>query len=118
MGVGSFCGWIFLNAFNNEKMARAQAYYEKGEALFKQKDFKEAMWNYEMVGEFYSKPHTNWLDLAQEKEWICRAYLGDWTPSKGPTDGDVRVLQLELFEKYKTELASITPIPQSSSIGK
>ena len=116
--LGAFAGLIFIKLNNDEKVARAQKCYEEGEALFKQKDYKKAMWKYEEVSVFYAKPHTIWLDLALEKEWVCRAYLNDWIPSDGPLDRDVRALQPDIYAKYKVELSQITPVPQVSNSEK
>ncbi len=102
-------GWLLVNQTNHEKMDKAQVCYEKGEHFWGLKDFKDAMRNYEMVNEFYNEPHTKWVDLAQEKEWVCRAHLGDWTSSKGPADADVRKTRSLEYEKYKQEIAQITP---------
>jgi len=102
----------FKSVFNTEKTLRAKAAYESGEAFFKQAKYRKAMWEYQMVNEFYGKPHSKWADLAEEKEWICRAYLGDWIPPEGPLDKDVRVLHPDLYDKYKDNLLQITPIPE------
>jgi hypothetical protein len=67
------------------------------------------MWNYQEVQEFYYLPHSHWVDDAAEKEWICRAELGDFIPPEGPLDADVRQLRPD-YEKYKAEIAQITPV--------
>ena len=95
---------------NLEVIRRAHNAYERGEAHFKDKKYKEAMWDYQEVQEFYYLPHTHWVDLAQEKEWTCRAYLGDWVPPEGPLDDDMRKLHPEVYEKYKGVIAQITPV--------
>ena len=96
IGVG-----IFSPRANKEIENRAHTAYERGEVHFAINHYKEAMWDYEEVSEFYSKPHSQWVDLALEKEWICRAYLNDWTPPEGPMDSDVRQLHPDLYTKYK-----------------
>jgi hypothetical protein len=68
------------SVLNAEKVRRAQATYERGEVLFKQGYYRKAMWEYQEVGEFYKSPRTQWAELAEEKEWVCRAFLNDWTP--------------------------------------
>jgi hypothetical protein len=93
-----------------EVIHRAYNAYERGEAHFQQKMYKQAMWDYQEVQEFYTPPHTHWVDLAAEKEFICRAYLGDWTPPEGPLDADVRQTRADEYEKYKAEVAQITPV--------
>ncbi len=111
--VGSFIGWVFLNMqklYKKENIERAQKFYEEGEAHFAKKNYKDAKWNYALVSEFYGKPHTNWLDLSVEKEWICRAYLNEWAPSKGPSYEDIRLTQPKLYAKYKPTLDQVTPV--------
>lgn len=93
-----------------EVIRRAHNAYERGEAHFNQKLYKQAMWDYQEVQEFYTPPHTHWVDLAAEKEFICRAYLGDWIPPEGPLDADVRQTRAAEYEKYKAEIAQITPV--------
>ena len=95
---------------NLEVIRRAHNAYERGEAHFADKKYKEAMWDYQEVQEFYYLPHTHWVDLAAEKEFICRAYLGDWIPPEGPLDADVRQTRASEYEKYKAEVAQITPV--------
>ncbi|HTC20797.1 MAG TPA: hypothetical protein VK859_08115 [bacterium] len=96
-----------------EVIHRAYNAYGRGEAHFQDKKYKEAMWDYQEVQEFYFLPHTHWVDLSAEKEFICRAYLGDWIPPEGPLDADVRTLRPD-FAKYKDEVAQITPVGDSS----
>jgi hypothetical protein len=102
----------FLVAYglaNLEVLRRAREAYLRGEASFAQKRYKEAMWSYQEVQEFYYLPHSKWVDLAAEKEWICRAFLGDFIPPEGPLDADVRQIRPD-FEKYKQEITQITPV--------
>ena len=94
---------------NLEVIRRARAAYLRGEDLFAQHQYKQAMWNYQEVQEFYYLPHTHWVDDAAEKEWICRAELGDFIPPEGPLDADVRQTRPD-YEKYKAEIAQITPV--------
>ena len=95
---------------NLEVVRRAHAAYVRGENHFKDKKFKEAMWDYQEVQEFYYLPHTHWVDLSAEKEFVCRAFLGDWIPPEGPLDADVRQTRADEYEKFKAELAQITPV--------
>jgi len=107
---------VFLIAYgmaNLEVIHRAHAAYMRGEEAFAQKKYKQAMWNYQEVQEFYYLPHSHWVDQAAEKEWICRAYLGDWIPPEGPLDADVRTLRGD-YQKYKDEIAQITPVGDST----
>jgi hypothetical protein len=97
-----------------EVCRRAYNAYQRGEAHFQQKMYKQAMWDYQEVQEFYNPPHTHWVDLAAEKEFICRAYLGDWIPPEGPLDADVRQTRAAEYEKYKAEVAQITPVGDTS----
>ena len=99
-----------------EIIRRAHAAYQRGEDHFAQKMYKQAMWDYQEVQEFYYLPHTHWVDQAAEKEFICRAYIGDWIPPEGPLDADVRVTRSAEYEKYKAEVAQITPVGDSSYI--
>jgi len=117
VGGGTFFLWILGDKNNKQAAAGAEKCYEQGEAFFTQKKYKEALWSYEEVNEFYSKPHTNWVDQAEEKEWICRAYLNDWTPSKEKTIGDMRQLKPHLYDKYKNELMVITPVESVEGAG-
>ncbi len=114
--AGMIVGTLFImyGMANLEVIRRAHNAYERGEAHFAGQDrYKQAMWDYQEVQEFYYLPHTHWVDLSAEKEFICRAYLGDWVPPEGPLDADVRVLRPE-FAKYKDEVAQITPVGDSS----
>lgn len=95
---------------NLEVVRRAHAAYVRGEDHFKDKKYKEAMWDYQEVQEFYYLPHTQWVDMASEKEFICRAFLGDWIPPEGPLDADVRQTRAAEYEKYKAEVAQVTPV--------
>jgi hypothetical protein len=107
----------FLIAFgmaNLEVIRRAHNAYARGEDHFNKKEYKQAMWDYQEVQEFYYLPHTHWVDLATEKEFICRAYLGDWIPEEGPLDADVRQTRASDYMKYQTEVAQITPVGDSS----
>ncbi len=104
---------------NLEVIRRARASYLRGEEHFKQQKYKEAMWDYQEVQEFYYLPHTHYVDMAAEKEWICRAYLGDFVPPEGPLDADLRTMternqQPNDYEKYKAEIAAITPVGDTS----
>ncbi|MGH7739361.1 MAG: hypothetical protein ACREL1_04370 [bacterium] len=98
---------------NLELLRRARNAYDRGQALYAQKKYKQAMWNYQEVQEFYTPPHSHWVDLAAEKEWLCRAYLGDWVPPQGPLDADVRTTRPD-YAKYKAEIAQITPVGDTS----
>ena len=100
---------------NLEVIRRAHAAYQRGEEHYADKKYKEAMWDYQEVQEFYYLPHTKWVDMAAEKEWICRAYLGDFVPPEGPLDADNRTLPTRNgkpndYLKYKDEIAKITPV--------
>lgn len=105
---------IAYGMVNLEIIRRAHNAYERGEAHFQQKMYKQAMWDYQEVQEFYTPPHTHWVDLAAEKEFICRAYLGDWIPPEGPLDADVRQTRAAEYEKYRAEVAQITPVGDST----
>ena len=94
---------------NYEIIRRAQAAYEKGENLFAIKHYKEAMWDYQEVQEFYDKPHNQWLELAEEKEWICRAYLNDWVPSEGPLNIDVENCTLTSMKSTRQSSPKLRP---------
>ena len=108
------CILVAYGMANLEVVRRAHNAYERGEAHFKDKKFKEAMWDYQEVQEFYMLPHTHWVDDAAEKEFICRAYLGDWIPPEGPLDADVRQTRADEYNKYRAEIAQITPVGDSS----
>jgi hypothetical protein len=105
---------IAYGLINLEVVRRARAAYLRGEKKYTEQKYKEAMWDYQEVQEFYYLPRTHWVDLAQEKEWICRAYLVDWIPPEGPMDADMRKLHPEVFEKYKNVIAQITPVGDRS----
>jgi hypothetical protein len=101
----------FLSAYglaNLEVLRRARAAYLRGEDFYAKKQYKQAMWSYQEVQEFYYMPHSHWVDDAAEKEWICRAQLGDFIPTEGPLDADVRNTRPD-YAKYKAEIAQITP---------
>jgi hypothetical protein len=104
---------------NLEIIRRAHAAYDRGEAHFAKKEYKQAMWDYQEVQEFFYLPHTQWVDKAAEREWFCRAYLGDFVPPEGPLDADDRTLPLRNgqpndYPKYKDEIAQITPVGDTS----
>ncbi len=99
---------------NLEIIRRARNAYNRGEAHLAQKMYKQAMWDYQEVQEFYYLPHTHWVDQAAEKEFICRAYLGDWIPPEGPLDADVRQTRAAEYAKYQAEVAQITPVGDST----
>ncbi len=101
----------FLSAYglaNLEVIRRARAAYLRGEDYFSKHQYKQAMWSYQEVQEFYYLPHSHWVDDAAEKEWICRAKLGDFIPPEGPLDADVRQTRPD-YQKYAAEIAQITP---------
>ena len=110
--IGTFL--VAYGMANLEVIRRAHNAYERGEAHFADKKYKQAMWDYQEVQEFYYLPHTHWVDQAAEKEFICRAYLGDWIPPEGPLDADVRQTRAAEYEKYKAEVAQITPVGDST----
>jgi len=99
---------------NLEVIRRARAAYLRGEEQFAKKEYKQALWDYQEVQEFYYLPHSSYVDRAQEKEWICRAYLGDWVPPEGPLDADMRALHTDVYDKYKAQIAQITPVGDAS----
>ena len=92
-----------------EVMRRAKAAYKRGEALYEKKSYREALWNYQEVQEFYYVPKSKWVDMAAKKEWECRAYLDDFVPPEGPMDADVRQLRPD-YAQYKDAIAQITPV--------
>jgi hypothetical protein len=108
--------FVGIQSYMAHKQTRelAQAEYEKGNEFLKQKKYKEAMWTYQGTEGLSKKIDVNLLNLAQKKEWICRAYLNDWTPSEGPRIADVRQIRPEIFSKFQAELSKITPVPQVS----
>jgi hypothetical protein len=99
---------------NLEIVRRARAAYQRGEEAFAQKKYKEALWSYQEVQEFYYLPRTRYVEKAAEKEFTCRAYLGDWVPPEGPMDADVRVIRAAEYEKFKAAVAQITPVGDTS----
>jgi len=92
-----------------EVVRRAKAAYHRGEKNFAERKFREALWDYQEVQEFYYVPKSKWVDMAAKREWECRAYLGDWVPPEGPLDADVRTLRPD-FAQYKDVIATITPV--------
>lgn len=99
---------------NLEIVRRARGAYQRGEKAFSEKRYKEALWSYQEVQEFYYLPKTHWVDQAAEKEFVCRAYLGDWVPPEGPMDADVRVIRAAEYEKFKAAVAQVTPVGDTS----
>src|SRR5258708_3078018 len=95
---------------NLEVLRRAHNAYERGEVHFADKKYKEAMWDYQEVQEFYYLPHTHWVDPAVEQEFICPAYIGDCIPPEGPLEADVRQTRAPAYEKYKGHVATSTPV--------
>jgi hypothetical protein len=92
-----------------EVVRRAKAAYQRGEKLYEQRSYREALWNYQEVQEFYYVPKSKWVDMAAKREWECRAYLVDWIPPEGPMDADVRQLRPD-YPMYKDLVAQITPV--------
>jgi hypothetical protein len=97
-----------------EVVRRSHAAYDRGEALYNKKQYRQAMWEYQECQEFYNPPHTQWIDKSEAREWECRAILGDWVPPEGPLDADVRQLHPLVYAKYQTALVQITPVPDAS----
>jgi len=97
-----------------EVARRAHAAYDRGESLYEKKQYRQAMWEYQECQEFYNPPHTSWIDKSEAREWECRAILADWVPPEGPLDADVRQIHPEIYAKYQTVLAQVTPVPDTS----
>jgi hypothetical protein len=114
LGVILFLAFVLYGMPALEIIHRARAAYLRGEDEFAKKLYKQAMWDYQEVQEFYYLPHTSYVDKAEEKEWVCRAYLGDWIPVEGPMDADLRKLHPEVYQKYRAELDAITPVGDST----
>ena len=95
---------------NLEVIRRAKAAYLRGEEELAKvpPHYKQAMWNFQEVQEFYALPRSHWIDDAAKQEWICRAHLGDFIPPEGPMDADVRQTRPD-YQKYKDLIAQITP---------
>ena len=131
LGIWFFCWIKFSRDSQQEKIA--QKFYDEGEVNFNEKYYRDALRCYKTTQNFHG-PHTKLIDQAQEKEWICRAYLNDWTQQrhiKNPGSSsvsvignrrlirrknltlteDVRLTQPDIYAKYKTELIQITPVP-------
>jgi hypothetical protein len=96
-----------------EVVRRAKNAYNRGEKNFAERKFREALWDYQEVQEFYYVPKSKWVDMAAKREWECRAYLGDWVPPEGPLDADVRTIRPD-YEKYRDVVAQITPVGDST----
>jgi hypothetical protein len=94
-----------------EVVRRAHNAYDRGEALYAKKQYRQAMWEYQECQEFYNPPHTQWIDKSEAREWECRATLGDWVPPEGPLDADVRQMYPQVYAKYQAALSQITPVP-------
>ena len=43
-------------------------------------DFRRAMWSYQEVLDFYTKPSSVWVDKAREKVRVCEEKLKDEDP--------------------------------------
>jgi len=97
-----------------EIIRRAHAAYDRGEALYAKGQFRQALWEYQECQEFYQPPHNKWNDLSEAKEWECRARLNDWAPPEGPLDEDIRVTRSQIYNKYQSALAVITPQPDTT----
>ena len=63
-----------------EIVHRARVAYHEGEELFSQGEYRKALWSYQEVLDFYTRPHSRWVDRSREKISLCEDKLKDEDP--------------------------------------
>lgn len=58
-----------------EIINRAKTEYKNGEVFLKEGDYRQALWSYQAVLDFYYKPESKWVEKARVKVEECRAAL-------------------------------------------
>ena len=66
-----------------EIIHRAKVEYRNGEGFETQGDFRQALWSYQAVLDFYSKPESKWVRMAREKVAFCEQKLEEHKPGEG-----------------------------------
>ncbi len=63
-----------------EIVRRARVAYQEGEDLYAQGEYRKALWSYQEVLDFYTRPSSRWVDRAQAKVALCEDKLKDEDP--------------------------------------
>ena len=63
-----------------EVIRRAGLAYKEGDELYAKGEYRRALWSYQEVLDFYTKPRSRWVDMAQEKVKVCEEKLKDEDP--------------------------------------
>ena len=66
-----------------EIIHRAKVEYRNGEGFEGQGDYRQALWSYQAVLDFYSKPESKWVRLARQKVEFCQRKLEEEKPAEG-----------------------------------
>jgi len=66
-----------------EIIHRAKVEFRNGEEFERQGDYRQALWSYQAVLDFYDKPESNWLRMAREKVKFCQQKLDEQKPKAG-----------------------------------
>lgn len=65
-----------------EIVRRARLAYQEGEVLYAQGDYRKALWSYQEVLDFYTRPSSQWVEKARSKVEVCEGKLKDEDPVK------------------------------------
>lgn len=63
-----------------EIVRRARLAYQEGEVLYAQGEYRKALWSYQEVLDFYTRPSSQWVDRAEAKVALCEDQLKDEDP--------------------------------------
>ena len=66
-----------------EIIHRAKVEFRNGEEFEVQGDYRQALWSYQAVLDFYSKPESKWVRMAREKVTFCEQKLAQQKPGEG-----------------------------------
>lgn len=90
-----------------EIVRRARVAYREGESFYSQGEYRKALWSYQEVLDFYTRPHSRWVDRAQEKVALCEDRLRD----EDPVEALDRLFGLSVPKKTSPESASGSEAP-------
>ena len=63
-----------------EIVRRARLAYQEGEVHYSQGDYRKALWSYQEVLDFYTRPSSQWVEKARSKVGLCEVKLKDEDP--------------------------------------
>ncbi len=73
---------VYIMAYA-EIIHRAKVEFRNGEEFESQQDYRQALWSYQAVLDFYSTPESKWVRLAREKVVFCQGKLDQAKPAEG-----------------------------------